>query len=341
MQLEQGQKLGRYSIIRELGHGGMSNVYLALDAQENQEVVLKFPHEEIMGDVATHERFSREVKIGHLLNHPNIQRLHELATLNHSEFLVLEYVPGETLRHVLRERENQRKPDDFKEAVALGLQLARALEYAHENHVAHRDLKPENVIVTPDGRAKVMDFGIASMQGARRVTWGPLSSQVGTPDYMAPEQIQGGRGDSRTDVYALGMILYEFIAGCLPYRGDNALAVMNQHVNAKPPPLHQFRKDVPAPLEEVVMKAIRRQPQGRWPTMSALIQALENPDTIDVAALKVEREAESEGTAGAGRLAGKLNLPFSKTLLGVFAALILLLALAVLAVHFIPTSPRH
>lgn len=341
MQFEPGQQLGRYSIIRALGHGGMSNVYLAHDAQEDQQVVLKFPHEEILGDVATHERFTREVKIGHLLNHPNIQRLHELATLNHSEFLVLEYVPGDTLRHAFDVRGTHRDAKDFPQAADLGLQLARALAYAHENHVAHRDLKPENVIVTPEGQAKVMDFGIAFMQGARRVTWGPLSSQVGTPDYMAPEQIQGGRGDSRTDVYALGMILYEYLAGCLPYRGDNALAVMNQHVNAKAPPLHQFRKDVPPALEETVMKAIRRNPSSRWPTMAALIEALENPANVEVAALRAERESETENAASAGRLAGKLNLPFSNTLLVVFAALVLLIALAAFAVHFIPPAAHR
>ena len=294
MQLKDGQQIGRYDVLRALGHGGMSNVYLARDTQEDRDVVLKFPHEEIMGDVATHERFSREVKIGHMLTHPNIQQLYELATVNRSEFLVLEYIPGRTLRDYLREHA-EKQPGDYSEAVTMGLQLARALAYAHENHVAHRDLKPENVIVTEDGQAKVMDFGIASIQGARRVTWGPLSSQVGTPDYMSPEQIQGGRGDSRTDIYALGMILYEFIAGRLPYEGDNSLAVMNQHVNAKAPPLHFYRPDVPPALEEIVMKAIRRAPADRWPTMEALIEVLENWDLVDVQTLRLEREQERGG----------------------------------------------
>ncbi len=328
MQLEEGQQIGRYGVIRPLGHGGMSNVYLARDAAEDREVVLKFPHEEIMGDVATHERFSREVKIGHLLTHPNIQQLYELATVNHSEFLVLEYIPGQTLRDFLREH----GPLGVAEAVALGLQLARALAYAHEHEVAHRDLKPENVIVTEDGTAKVMDFGIASMKGARRVTWGPLSSQVGTPDYMAPEQIQGGRGDSRTDIYALGLILYEMIAGRLPYDGDNALAVMNQHVTAKAPPLHFYRPDVPPPLEEIVMKAIRRAPTDRWPTMEALIAVLENWDAVDVTALRLEREQERGDNPNAGKLAGKLSLPASKSNLLVLAVLVLLLVVIVLCV---------
>ena len=328
MQLEEGQQIGPYAVIRALGHGGMSNVYLARDTAEDRDVVLKFPHEEMMGDVATHERFSREVKIGHLLTHPNIQQLYELVTANRSEFLVLEYIPGQTLRDFLREQ----GPLGCAEAVALGLQIARALAYAHANQVTHRDLKPENVIVTEDDTAKVMDFGIASMQGARRVTWGPLSSQVGTPDYMAPEQIQGGRGDSRTDIYALGMILYEMIAGRLPYDGDNALAVMNQHVTAKAPPLHFYRPDVPPPLEEIVMKAIRRAPADRWPTMESLIAVLGNWDTVDVPALRGEREQERGDNPNAGKLAGKLSLPASKSNLLVLAVLLLLLVVIVLCV---------
>lgn len=328
MQLEEGQQIGHYAVVRKLGQGGMSNVYLARDADEDRDVVLKFPHEEIMGDVATHERFSREVKIGHLLTHPNIQQLYSLAAVNHAEFLVLEYIPGRNLRDFLRDH----GPFDYAEAVSLSLQLAHALAYAHENQVAHRDLKPENVIVAEDGTAKVMDFGIASMQGARRVTWGPLSSQVGTPDYMAPEQIQGGRGDSRTDIYALGMILYEMIAGRLPYDGDNALAVMNQHVTAKAPPLHFYRPDVPPALEEIVMKAIRRTPADRWPTMNSLIAVLENWDLVDVPTLRSEREQERGDNPKAGKMAGNLNLPASKTNLLILAVLVLLVVVIVLCV---------
>ena len=222
----------------------------------------------------------------------------------------------------------------------MGIQIARALAYTHEHHVAHRDLKPENIIVTPDGQAKVMDFGIAFLKGARRVTWGRLSSQVGTPDYMAPEQIQGGRGDARTDIYALGMILYELLAGRLPYSGDNALAVMNQHVTAKPPPLHQFRKDVPPALEETIMKAIRRKPEDRWPTMEAFIAALEHPEGVDVDGLRREREEEPGDLPKVGRLAGKFNSLSSPTTLGVLAAVVLLIVLVVLASHFAAPA-RH
>jgi len=333
MQFEDGQKLGRYTIEHPLGHGGMSNVYLAHDDQEDRKVVLKFPHEELLGDIASYERFTREIKIGKLLNHSNIQRLYELAKANNSEFLVLEYIDGITLREYLRQRENAMSPNDYKDAVDFGLQIAKALAYAHENHVAHRDLKPENVIVTPEKQAKVMDFGIASIQGARRVTWGPMTAQVGTPDYMSPEQIQGGRGDSRTDVYALGMIMYEIVAHHLPYDGDNALAVMNQHVTMKAPPVHFYREDVPPPLEEIIMKAIRRNPQDRWQSMSELVNALENWDSVDVSAMRVDREQERGDSPALGKFAHKANIPVTTGNLIVFILIIVLFVLLIIAVQ--------
>ncbi len=290
LEYEPGQQVGRYEITGALAHGGMSRVYRARDTEAGRDVVLKFPHEELMADMAANERFHREVKIGKLLHHPHIQRMYETGRFGPQEYLALEYVPGRTLRQVLHER--RPGPEDFREAASLGVQIGGALAYAHTQHVAHRDLKPENVIVTPDGDAKVMDFGIAFLQGARRVTWGRFSAPAGTPDYMAPEQIQGGRGDARTDIYALGMILYEYLAGRLPYRGDNALAVMSQHVQSKAPTVSQFRRDVPAALEETVMKALRRRPEDRWPDMAALVGALERPETVDATALRAEREAE-------------------------------------------------
>src|SRR6476619_1682371 len=216
MTLQPGERIDHYTIVQKLGHGGMSEVYRARDNQHSREVVLKFPHEDMAGDPATYERFRREIQIGGLLTHPSIQKLYELEGDHLDPYLVLEYVDGVTLRELLRKE--HRLP--VERAVSLSVQIAQALAYAHAHHVFHRDLKPENVIVTPDDCAKVMDFGIAFVEGARRVTWGQMSAQVGTPDYMAPEQIKGNRGDQRTDIYALGMMLYECLAGRLPYQGD-------------------------------------------------------------------------------------------------------------------------
>src|SRR5689334_16779447 len=152
MTLQPGERVGAYTIVHKLGHGGMSEVYLASDEQHRREVVLKFPHEDMAGDPATYERFRREIQIGERLTHQNIQKLYELAGNHLDPYLVLEYVDGVTLREVLR-RERRLPPE---RAIAIGVQIAQALTYAHEHHIFHRDLKPENVIVTPEWCAKVM-----------------------------------------------------------------------------------------------------------------------------------------------------------------------------------------
>jgi len=305
MALQPGERVDQYTIVQKLGHGGMSEVYRARDGELGREVVLKFPHEDMAGDPATYERFRREIQIGQLLTHPHIQKLYHLAGGKAEPYLVLEYVNGSTLRELLK-REH-RLPAD--QAVALVLQIAQALAYAHAHHIFHRDLKPENIIVTPSWCAKVMDFGIAFVEGAPRITWGRLSSQVGTPDYMAPEQIKGNRGDHRTDIYALGMILYECLAGRLPYRGDNALSVMNQHVTMSPPPLGKFAHHIPPALEEVVMKAIRRSLDARWPSMDAFAEALKHLDAVDAAALRAEREREETSAIMAGASSSQFGIP--------------------------------
>ena len=332
MKLQEGEKVGHYTVVKELGHGGMSQVYLAQDEKHCREVVLKFPNDDLMGDPANYERFRREVKIGNILNHPNIQRLYELGGDNQTPYLVLEYVPGDTLRDEFKKirpyQRNLAKQEEM--AQTLGKQLGNALAYTHANGVFHRDLKPENVIVTPDGIAKIMDFGIAFVEGSRRVTWGALSSQVGTPDYMAPEQIKGQRGNDRTDIYALGMILYECVTGRLPYEGDNALVVMNQHVTVSPPPLHDFCKEVSPVLEEVILKAIRRDPESRWHSAQGLVEALTRPETVDVAALQAEREKDETETAQKPAVSGKFGMPLWKVgvlIVGVLIALCVLVAL--------------
>lgn len=326
MNLQPGERINQYIVLNKLGHGGMSEVYRARDDEQQREVVLKFPHEDMLGDPATYERFRREVKIGKTLTHPNIQKLFELGGEKRAPYLVFEYVDGCTLRELLR-RERRLAPE---RTAALGIQIAHALSYAHAHHVFHRDLKPENIIVTANAEAKVMDFGIAFVHGARRITWGSLSSQVGTPDYMAPEQIKGSRGDHRTDIYALGTILYECVAGRLPYQGDNSLAIMNQHVTISPPPVQQFNHAVPPALDEVIMKAIRRDPDHRWQSMQALRDALEHLESVDVATLRAEREQQEKNVSGAtDGVDGMLGIPMWQVALIVIAIFLGIIALGV------------
>jgi serine/threonine-protein kinase len=153
---------------------------------------------------------------------------------------------------------------------------------AHAQGIAHRDLKPENVLVTPAGRVVVTDFGIALMAGARRLTWRWLTSTMGTPDYMAPEQVEGKRGDARTDVYALGIMLFEMLAGRVPWEGDNPLVVMAQHVNAPLPSLRELDPMVPAPLEAIVRKCLRKDPDERYASAAELHADLDSWQDLDV-----------------------------------------------------------
>ena len=228
--LVPGERLDRYEIVDAIGHGAFSDVYLAV-GPDGGRVVLKCPHEGIIGDVATFDRFRREMEIARSLDHPGIQHSLDPGGDRTRPYLVIEYIEGETLREHLARR--GRLP--IAEAVSIVDRLADAMGYAHRQGVTHRDLKPENVLITADGRPVVTDFGIAIMSGARRLTWRWLTSQLGTPDYMAPEQVQGERGDARTDVYALGVILFELLAGRVPWEGDNPLSIMNQAVTRPAP----------------------------------------------------------------------------------------------------------
>lgn len=265
-----GQRIDNYEIIRPLGHGAFSETYEARDVRSGRNVVLKCPDPALLGDQSAFERFRRELQIGRLLDHPHIQRALDGGETRSVPYLVLEYIDGQRFRDYLENR-GQLDPE---EAIGFARQLASALAYAHAQHVHHRDLKPENILVTPEGDLKVIDFGIAYLAGARRLTWRWLSTAVGTPDYMAPEQIQGGRGDARTDIYALGAILYEMLAGQPPFGGDNALAVMNQHLCARPPAPSRFNSAVPPGLDGIVLRCLRKDPTQRYQSANELLRDL-------------------------------------------------------------------
>ncbi len=160
-------------------------------------------------------------------------------------------------------------------------QMCAALARAHDLGVVHRDLKPENILVTTEGRLKIADFGTAMLEGARRLTWKHLSESLGTPDYMSPEQVQGERGDARSDVYAWGVMMYEMLTGRVPFKGDNWMAVMAGHLSGDPKPIHKLRPDVPPGLEAVVGHAMRRYPEHRYQSAAELLADLERVDNLD------------------------------------------------------------
>lgn len=273
-----GTQIDHYEIIKMLGHGGMNRVYLAKDVRNDQKVVLKIPNDEIFGDVATFERYKREAEIGNRINHPNVQRMLNTDEERSDQYLVVEYIQGRTLRSVLEELAPQLMPRE--EALRITAQICDALAYCHEHGVYHRDIKPENIMVDDNGNVKIIDFGIALLQGARRVTWCGLSSTVGTPDYMSPEQIRGERGTASADIYAVGMMLYEMLCGHTPFEGENVFAVMNQHVSQDPPSILHCNPDVSPELATVVMHAIRRDPEKRYKAMRDMLHDLQHLPTV-------------------------------------------------------------
>jgi len=252
----------------------MNRVYLAKDAHNQQEVVLKIPNDDILGNVAVFERYKREAEIGNRINHPNVQHLFNTDEKRSEEYLVVEYIKGRTLRAVLEDHTPQLLPPE--EALRTTMQLCDALAFCHEHGVFHRDIKPENVMIEEDGNVKIIDFGIALLEGARRVTWRGLSGTVGTPDYMSPEQLKGERGTAASDIYAVGVMLYEMLCGHTPFEGENVFAVMNQHVSQDPPSLLDYSPTIQPALATVVMKAIRRDPDKRYKSMRDMTHDLQN-----------------------------------------------------------------
>jgi serine/threonine protein kinase len=298
--LPPGSRLDQFEIVRLLGYGIDAVSYLAVDRATGERVVLKLPAESA-NDAPAAARFRREAAIIQRLHHPNIQGAARSPVARDASYIALEYVDGRSLRDWLESDE----PPTVADVVNIGVQIALALQYAHEHGVVHRDLKPENVIVLPSGQVKLIDFGNARMQGMRRLTWRVRGEAAGTPDYMAPEQVEGGRGDPRTDIYALGVLLFELLSGRVPFEGDNANAVMYQQVHSEPPGLGELRPGIPAGLQAIVARALRKRPDERYQRAADLahdLQRYDRPGEMIATAPKRPR-------SGWQRLARSLHLP--------------------------------
>lgn len=253
----------------------MATTWLAVEGDGERQVVLKFPDVDQLGDPAVYERFRREVEIGRTVDCPAVPKALELREDWHRPYVVMEFVSGRLLSDLLTEVGTLA----VAQSVDLVAQLLGALDHLHARGICHRDLKPENLMVTADGALRIIDFGLALMDGHPRVTWRGFSNLAGTPAYMAPEQIRGERGGPASDVYATGVILYEMLAGRPPFVADNPLAVMHQALNDPLPPLAHFRA-VPPGLANVVARALHRDRTVRYASASAFLADLLHPEEV-------------------------------------------------------------
>jgi serine/threonine-protein kinase len=261
---------GRYELEELVGTGGMSSVYRAYDTVLDRHVALKMLHEHYARDDDYLERFRREARSAARLSHPNIVTVIDRGEQDGRPFIVFEYVGGDTLKHVVDER----GPLPVREALQIALEVARALAFAHARGVIHRDVKPQNVLLDGDGRAKVMDFGIArSVHVDVGVT--ETGTVLGTSDYIAPEQAQGERASARSDVYSLGALLYELLTGEVLFPGESFMAVALKHVSESPPSVLERRPDTPVRVAAVLDRCLEKDPRRRFASMDELVVELE------------------------------------------------------------------
>jgi eukaryotic-like serine/threonine-protein kinase len=271
-----GDILDHYRIESVVARSGMASIFKATDLNDGKTVAIKIPHPEMEAEPVLFDRFKREAEIGQMLNHPAVMKVYEYHQ-GDRVYMVMEWVDGTLLRHIVRSGTLSEE-----RAIQLTINILGALEHIHSRGVAHRDLKPENIMVDPEDHVKLIDFGIASKSDARRLTFGKLSQVMGTPDYISPEQVKGKRGDGRSDLYSMGIMLYEMLTGKVPFTGDNPFAIMNERVLNNPVPPRAVNPQISPELQEIIYRALEREPTNRYKTAEEFIWDLQHPDQVGV-----------------------------------------------------------
>jgi serine/threonine protein kinase len=278
MSLHPGDQLDHYRIEKLVARSGMASIYRAVDVRNDHPVALKIPHPEVEADPLFFDRFRREEDIGKKLDHPSVMKVFEDEDRNRI-YMVMEWVDGRLLRQILIEQ----KKMPVERAVRITLGICEALEYIHSQGVVHRDLKPENIMVDADDHVKLIDFGIAGAAGARRLTFAKITQAMGTPDYISPEQVKSKRGDARSDVYALGVMLYEMVTGEVPFHGPSPFAIMNDRLLNNPIPPREVNPDISPQLQEIIYRALERNPANRYASAREFAHDLRHMDEVGVA----------------------------------------------------------
>ena len=256
----------------------MASIFRGTDLRTGRPVAIKVPHPEMESDPAFFDRFRREQEIGKKLDHPGVMKV-MVEDGRSRVYMVMEWVEGRLLRQIL----NEQRQLPSERAVRIALKICEALEYIHGQGVVHRDLKPENVMIDAEGNIKLIDFGIAAHIGARRLTFAKFTQTMGTPDYISPEQVKGKRGDARSDIYALGVMLYEMLTGKVPFTGPNAFIIMNDRLLNNPIPPREIDPSLSPQLQEIIYRALERDPKNRYATAREFAWDLEHQDQVGVA----------------------------------------------------------
>ena len=273
-----GDQLDHYSIENLVARSGMASIFRGTDLRTGRPVAIKIPHPEMESDPIFFDRFHREEEIGKTLDHPGVMKV--ISDDDRSQlYMVMEWVEGRLLRQILLDQ--GKLPAERAVRIALG--ICDALEYIHNHGVVHRDLKPENIMVDDEDRIKLIDFGIAAKAGSRRLTFTKLSQVMGTAEYISPEQVKGKRGDARSDLYALGVMLYEMLAGKTPFSGENPFLLMNDRLLNNPVPPREIDPGISPELQEIIYRALERDPKNRYANAREFAWDLRHPDQVGVA----------------------------------------------------------
>ncbi len=332
-----GKKLdGRYEIQELIGFGGMAVVFKAYDVLENRYVAVKILKEEYLDNEEFRRRFRNESKAIAMLSHPNIVKIYDVNLSDSVQYIVMEYIDGITLKEYI----GQQKVVRWKEAIHFTVQILRALQHAHDNGIVHRDVKPQNVMLLQDGTIKVMDFGIArfARENGRTVA----DKAIGSVHYISPEQARGEQTDERTDIYAVGIILYEMLTGQVPFDGDTPVAIAIKQMQEEPRLLTDINPDIPVGLEEIALRAMQKDRELRYQSASEMLKDIDefkqNPDVVfeykyfneDGSTKYFERPESHDLAAKASREKHKKKGEYTISILaGVAVACVLLAAVAV------------